>query len=101
VVSDISESLREKQGHDEIANEQDRGHKPHEVLDAHSRSAPRTTRTLTAKNTTVRATKTTSAMLTPIFGGPFDHVPSLGRTQTPDALLNEALTRTDAILTSP
>jgi hypothetical protein len=62
VVSDISESLREEKGHDEVAEEEDGEGETCGVLDAHSRSTPLTISPAMAKNAAVRITNTRSDM---------------------------------------
>ena len=66
-MSDISESLREEQGRDEVADQQNGEDEAGDVLDAHSRSTPFTISAAKAKKATVRTTNTTSAMQTPII----------------------------------
>jgi hypothetical protein len=71
----MSETLREQQGDHEIADEEDRQAKPDDVGSAHSRSTPLTINAATAKNTTVKITKTRSAM----HKLQFDGWPGIGR----------------------
>jgi hypothetical protein len=62
VVSDISETLREQQGHHEVA-EQERGEdESRVVLERHSRSTPLRISAMAAKNATVTITNTRSAI---------------------------------------
>ena len=66
VVSDISESLREQERYEEVAEKQDADGEPGDDLDAHSRSTPLTISAVSAKKATARATNSRSAMRTPI-----------------------------------
>jgi hypothetical protein len=62
VVSDISEPLREQQGHDEVAEEEGGEDESRGVLEGHSRSTPLRISAMRAKNTTVTITNTRSAI---------------------------------------
>jgi hypothetical protein len=71
VVSDISETLREKKGYHEVAEQEDRQGEPGDVLDAHSRSTPFTISVASAKNAPVMITKTRSVIAcTPVVRWP-------------------------------
>ena len=63
MVSDISETLREQQGHSEVAEQEDGDDQSDGVLHAHSRSTPFTISADMAKNATVSITKTRSCMV--------------------------------------
>jgi hypothetical protein len=94
VVSDISESLGEQQGGDEVAEEENRDGEPGGVFDAHSRSTPRTISVISAKDATVRITNTRSDIAcTPVIkwlGG--DHAASLDAEKGVKGGIDEFLT---------
>jgi hypothetical protein len=58
----MSETLREKEGYGEVADEQDGHDESDRVRHAHNRSTPLTTSAVTAKNATVRIRKIRSAI---------------------------------------
>ena len=99
-MSDISETLREQEGHHEVAEEKDGEEEARGVLEAHSRSTPLRTSARAANATTVTITNSRSAMQElQSSGGPLDHVSSLALGPGAAAVANGPLTRGHQILT--